>query len=470
MSSSFASPTGEPTPQRAPEGAPGDHAQDIDRRTLLFYALPAIALAMPTIPLYVYLPTFYADTLGLGLVSTGAALLWARVFDVITDPLIGVASDRLVSRWGRRKPWIAAGAIPAAASVISLFNPPDGTGFAYLLGWSLGLYLGWTMVAIPYNAWGAELSREYHERARITGAREAAMILGVLTAGALPAVAAATGGAERDGLAWVSWLAVLIGAPAIGLMLWRVSEQGPSAATRSGRWRELRALLRNGPFARLLSAWFINGLANGLPSVLFLLYLQHCLAAGPVERGALIMTYFLAGILAIPLWLRISRRVGKHRAWCYAMILACLSFVWVPLLGPGDLVPFAVICVLTGMALGADLTLPPALQADVIDYDTLMTGDVRAGLFFALWSMSTKLALAVAVGVAFPLLAAFGFETAGSNSEAALAALAVIYAVIPTVLKIGAIAFVWNHPITLRRQLTIRRRLEQVARRGEGRR
>jgi Na+/melibiose symporter-like transporter len=147
------------------------------------------------------------------------------------------------------------------------------------------------------------------------------------------------------------------------------------------------------------------------------------------------------------------------------MILACAAFVWVPLLAPGDFLLFGLVCVLTGMALGADLALPPAMQADVIDYDTLKSGQRRAGLFFALWSMSTKLALALAVGIAFPALAAFGFETAPDNSPEALLALAVIYAVVPVVLKAGAIALVWNHPITLRRQQTIRRRLDTMARR-----
>lgn len=128
----------------------------IGRRTLLIYALPAFALAMPTIPAYVYLPTFYAETLGLGL--AGAVLLVARGLDVITDPLIGIASDRLPTRWGRRKPWIVAGALLAAVALIQLFQPPDDVGPAHLLVWSVALYFGWTLIAVPYAAWGAELS------------------------------------------------------------------------------------------------------------------------------------------------------------------------------------------------------------------------------------------------------------------------------------------------------------------------
>jgi Na+/melibiose symporter-like transporter len=185
-----------------------------------------------------------------------------------------------------------------------------------------------------------------------------------------------------------------------------------------------------------------------------------------VERGVLILAYFLTAIAGIPLWLRLSRRHGKHRVWCWAMLLACAAFVWVPFLESGAIAAFFVICIVTGFALGADLALPPAMQADVVDYDTLRTGQERAGLFFALWSMSTKLAGAGAVGVAFPLLAAFGFVPGQGNEASALLALAVIYALVPTVLKTSAICLMWSHPITVRRQQIIRRRLDKIAERS----
>lgn len=437
------------------------------RLTIIWYALPAFALAMPTIPLYVYLPTFYAETLGLGLTATGAALLLARAIDVISDPLIGIASDRLRFRSGRRRPWVLLGAVIAGVGLIRLLDPAEGADATYLAIWSVVLFLGWTLIAVPYSAWGAELSGDYAERARITGTREALTIAGVLAAGAAPAIAAGLGGSEADGLAAVGWLAVATGLPAILLLVWRVPDPLPGAASVSIplRLAALEDLRANRPFVRLLSGWFINGLANGLPSVLFPLYVQYGLEAGATMRGVLIMSYFLAGIGAIPLWVWLSRRFGKHRAWCFAMILACAAFIWVPVLGPGDTAAFFVICLVTGMALGADMALPPAMQADVIDLDTFRTGQERAGLFFALWSMSTKLALAASVGVAFPALAAFGFTVGADNTAAALLALAVIYALVPTVLKIIAIGIIWNHPIDQRRQSIIRRRLASRARR-----
>lgn len=442
----------------------------IDRKTLIAYALPALALAMPTIPAYVYLPTFYAETLGLGLATTGAVLLVARMLDVFTDPLVGIISDRFPTRWGRRKPWILLGGVLAALALVQLFQPPPEVTTAHLLVWSVVLYLGWTLVAVPYTAWGAELSDDYDERSRITGAREAAMIVGIIGASSMPAVVTAIGYDQQQGLAAVAWLAIAIGVPSIGFLLRRVREvdRGPARPLASvNMMTASREILRNKPFVRLLSAWFINGLANGLPAVLFLLYLQHGLGAGETAQGALILAYFISGIAAIPLWLRLSSRIGKHRAWCSAMILACLAFVWVPLLGEGDLVAFFVICVLTGMALGADLALPPAMQADVVDLDSLRTGKRRAGVFFALWSMATKLALACAVGLAFPVLDLLGFEAGADNTPAAILALAILYAGVPTVLKVVAIAVTWNHPLTAKRQAVIQKAMNRRFRLSE---
>ncbi|MCG8508798.1 MAG: MFS transporter [Rhodospirillales bacterium] len=431
------------------------------RRQLLLYALPAFALGMPTIPVYVFLPSFYAEEIGVGLAVIGGVLLAARIADVVTDSLVGLLSDKLTSRWGRRKPWMIGGAIAAAAGLLMLFMPPATAGAAYLLIGAVLLYLGWTAVSIPYSAWGAELSPDYSVRSRITGAREGLQILGVLVAASVPALAALVQASRADGLAAIAWLAIALGIPAFWASLSRVAEPKikPSHTKPSFRLAELSSALRNQPFLRLLCAWFANGIANGIPAALFPLYLGHVLKADEAAQGILVFAYFLCGVLAIPGWLALSRRLGKHRSWCAAMIMACAAFIWVPLIPEGGFLPFLIVCVITGAALGADLALPPAMQADVIDFDTLRTGQARAGLFFALWSMGTKLALAVAVGLAFPALQLLGFDAKGANTADALTALAVIYALVPIVFKLCAVAMVWRHPIDERRHRAIIRRL-----------
>jgi Na+/melibiose symporter-like transporter len=398
---------------------------------LLSYALPALVLALPTIPVYIHLPALYGIELGLGLAATGLVLLAARAFDTVTDPLVGALSDRFRLRHGRRKPWIAVGAVIAGLGLYKILNPPAAVDGAYLFGWSMVLYAGWTMVAVPYLAWGAELSADYNERTRITSWREGFMLAGIVGAGAVNAIVAHLGGTERAAVGTMAWVAILL-----GMMV------------------------------RLLSAWFLNGLANGVPAALFFIYLEHGLGAGAGQRSLLVLAYFLAAILAISVWLPLSRRFGKHRVWCWAMAAACIAFAAVPLIPAGGLAAFGAVCVVTGAALGADLVLPPAIQADVVDYDRLRSGRSRAGLQFALWGMSTKLALAVAVGLGLPALEASGFDPVRPDDQG-IRALVVIYALFPVVLKMTAMAVVWNFPLTADRHAVIRRRLFRLAAAGD---
>jgi len=414
---------------------------------LILYALPALPLALPILPAAVLLPAHYAEQVGLGLAATAFALTLARLVDVVTDPLIGILCDR----WGGRKLWIALGAGLAGVALVRVFDPPAGADGAYLLLWSLLLYLGWTLVQIPYQAWGVDLCTDYHGRARLAGAREAAGVAGLVLAGGL-----ALGGLER-----VAWVAVALGAPLIALALIAVPTPAAPAPVPLDR-QALRALLGNRPFRRLLLAWGCNGVATGVPSVLFPFFAGHVLAR-PDAVGWLLLAYFLAAILAVPVWLWLARRIDKHRSWCVAMIGACLAFVPVPWLGAGDVVAFAVICLITGAALGADLALPPAMQADIVDYGALRDrGTHRPAVYFALWTMATKAALALSVAVALPLVGAFGFDPRQDQQPAdALLALAVIYAAVPTVAKACAVALLLGHPLTQRRHAIIRRRLDR---------
>jgi GPH family glycoside/pentoside/hexuronide:cation symporter len=432
---------------------------------LVSYALPAFVVALPTIPVYIVLPSLYGVELGLGLATTGLVLLGARLFDTVSDPLVGALSDQFAFRGNRRKPWIAVGAMVAGLGIYMVLNPPAGVGGVYLLLWSLVLYAGWTMVAVPYMAWGAELSAGYDERTRITAWREGVGLLGLFGAGAITAVATAAGWSERQSVGALAWVAIALGVVAFPLLLYRVPESratGRSPAPVAGQQLKSAAIaLRdNGPFIRLLAAWFLNGLANGIPAALFFLYLEYGLGADQTQRPLFVLVYFAAAVAAIPLWKAVSKRLGKHRAWCWAMAVACAAFITVPWIPQGAFAAFALVCAVTGAALGADLVLPPSIQADVVDYGAFRSGQARAGLLFALWGMSTKLALAVAVGFALPAVEAAGFDPAAPE-DAGIFALSVIYALVPIVIKTTAIMLVWRFPLTSEKHAVIRRALDR---------
>jgi Na+/melibiose symporter-like transporter len=424
----------------------------LPRRVLFWYGLPGLITAIPTIPVFTLLPTFYAEQVGLGLAVTGAVLFAGRLLDLATDPLVGRLADRAGGRDLKRL--VLIGALIGAPALLLLLSPPEGAGWGWLLACSALLYVGWTLVQIPYLTWGAGLSDRYHERTRLTAAREGATLGGILLSASLPAVLGFFLLPEAVRLSLLAWIAVLLGLPAFYWLLTRVPLP-PARAPRSSGWG---GITENRLFLRLLGAWFLNGLANGIPAVLFPLYCAHVLSVDEQTRNLLLALYFGCAVAGIPVWLVLSRRLAKHRAWVVGMLVTCPAFVVAAFLGPGDVWAFAAICVITGLCLGADLALPPAIQADVADWDRLRFRRNRTAGLFGLWSLSTKLALALAAGLALPGLGALGLE-AEQPPELALTALAVTYALIPCLLKLAAVGLMHGLPLTPARQAAVAARL-----------
>lgn len=412
---------------------------------LIAYGLPSLPLAAMLLPLYIYLPTFYVEERGLGLAAVGTVLLLARIWDLVTDPAVGFLSDRIRTRIGRRRPWLMVGAPLLVACAWPLFNPPEGIGPAWLLGWSLAFYLAATMILLPYSAWGAELADDYHERSRVTAWRETFTVVGTLAAASLPAILG--GGTGPTLTAIAIGLTVLM---PLTVFIACVGVPEPPRVERVahiGFKRGLKVLLGNRPAARLVAAYLLNGLGNAVPATIFLLFVGNVLQASD-WAGPLLVIYFACGMAAIPLWLKLSKRYGKHRVWSGAMLFACAVFFFVPFLGPGDVAIFAAICVLSGAAIGADLILPPSIQADVIDIDRAATGQERAGLYFGIWAIATKLATALAVGLAFPLLDLSGFDATADNTQGALFTLAALYAWAPVAFKLAAVSLMMRFELT----------------------
>ncbi len=426
----------------------------VGRPVLLYYGLPGLVTAIPTIPIFTLLPTFYAQEVGLGLAVTGAVLFAGRALDLVTDPLVGRLADRGGGRDIGRL--VLLGALLGAPALVLLMSPPEGAGAVWLLVTSALLLLGWTLVQIPYLTWGARLSAGYHERTRLTSSREGATLVGILLSASLPAALGFLGLDEAFRMALLGWVTVAIGLPTFYLLLSRVPR--PVALPRTdASWR---GITENRLFVRLLGAWFLNGLANGIPAVLFPLYCTYVLAVDDQTRNLLLALYFGCAVAGIPLWLVLSRTLSKHRAWALAMVVTCPAFAAAALLGPGDAGIFALICLVTGLCLGADLALPPAIQADVADWDRLRFRRNRTAGLFSLWNMSAKLALALAAGLTLPALAGLGLEEA-QPTKTALTALAVTYALIPCGLKLAAVALMRDLPLTPARQAAVAARLQR---------
>lgn len=406
-------------------------------RAILAYGALGLPLAFAALPIYVHVPKLYVDHLGLPITAVGATLLVVRVLDGVTDPLIGWANDR----WLARKRWVGFALPWLAIGMLALLAPPASAGLGWLAGALALVTFAWSAASIAYHAWGAELAVETHVRTRVSASREGFALVGVMLAAALPGMLADDEPAGLRALAW-SFVPVLVLCAlctlSFGLRSPACAPSGPAAGVFTG----LRAALAVRAFRRLLLVFAANGIAAAIPSVTVLFYVSDVLRA-PAQSGLFLVLYFAAAAASLPLWVAIARRCGKRRAWAAAMVLAMTAFLWAATLGAGDLVAFALICIVSGAALGADLAVPPAMLADLLARDRAADGQVSAGASagacFGWWAFVTKANLALAAGLALPLLGWLGY-TPGTDAAGPLAALAMVYAVLPVVLKAGALA------------------------------
>jgi Na+/melibiose symporter-like transporter len=403
---------------------------------LAAYGALGLPLAMAALPLYVHLPKLYAGDLGLPLALVGAILLVTRLADAISDPVLGWLADR----WPRRERFVAAALPLLALGMLALLHPPGSGLAAWLAGGLVVTYLGFSMASIAYQAWGAQLSDDVHERTRITAAREFFTLAGVVVAAAAPAL---LGGENAAGLARFSWIFAGLLALCAAVTLAFAPRPHRPARAAGGFRQALAAPLANPGFRHLLAVFVLSGVAAAVPSTLVLFFIADVLQA-PHLSGLFLVLYFVAGAAGIPLWVRLSRRIGKRPAWLAGMLLAVVAFVWAYALGPGDVVAFGAICVLSGVALGADLALPASILADVIDRDRRGAGESSAGSYFGIWNLATKANLAIAAGIALPALAALGYAP---GEAGAARALAFVYCVLPCVLKLGSAAVLWLVPV-----------------------
>jgi len=416
------------------------------RQVIGYGALNTVA-ALPIIPIAVLLPSWYAANTTLGLLAIGSGLTMARLVDFFSDPLVGILVDRsTLGRW-RYKPWIMAGTAAACVALFALATPPVGVGIGHIVLWAVVLFTGWTMIMVPYTAWGAELAVDPDDRSRLTASREVAGIIGIIAALSVPALLA-----EGDNMLLViACTASILAFPALAICFSLVRDlpAGSLGAEPVVRFHDLLSLLRFRPMGRTMLFWVLNSIANSLPAVLFPIIVTGYFGLEDKRLYQLLLIYFGSAIALTPLWLLLAKRLGKLAAWRLALTISLLAFLPVLLLRPDQVSWFVVICIFTGGTLAADLALPPSIQADVLESDRELTGSRRSGAAFALWSMATKLALAAAVGGAFIGLHFFGVEVADGIDQAESLPLLVLYVAIPVLLKLAVVVMSRRSPFDL---------------------
>lgn len=418
--------------------------------TLMSYGLAEMPVYLSTVPILIFVPILYSTKFGLDIAAIGAVLMASRLLDVVTDPVIGWLSDRTRTRFGRRKPWIAAGTPLLMLGVYKVFLPSgDVTHWSMFLWLSL-LWLGWTMINIPYYSWGAELSDDYVERTRVTGWRTGFGLVGNMSSVLLPTGAIFVfgfGHSAGEALQIAGTLAIFLLPLCIGLSLRRVPDTPPRVPAAIPILKGLRIMWGNGPFKRLLFAFMLTGTASSIQTPTFMYFVQDVIEQ-PEWATPVIAFHFVVNIVALPFWVWLASKIDKHKTWMMAVGLMIGALPCYMLLGSGDIGWLALILLVVGIAIGNFGAVSTSMKADVIDLDALRSGEDRAGVFFAIWSLGTKFIAAFGAFIALGLLSLSGYTSQGDNTPQALIGLRATYSLLPVVFYIAALLLLIRYPIT----------------------
>ena len=384
------------------------------------YALFAGMLAAAGLPVYIHAPKVYADVHGVSLAALGTVLFALRLIDVVQDPALGWLAAR-TGRWRGLAVGVAAAAI--AGGMVGLFavTPPIAplVWFAVMLTLVFSAF-SFLTICMYAEGVGAADRLQGAGHLRLARWRETGALLGICAAATAPTLLGGYAGFALAfaGLVLVAWAAMAD--------QWRGG--GETAPTG------FATVLRDGRARQLLAVALVNAAPVAVTSTLFLFFVESRLAA-PGWEGPYLVLFFLSAACAAPLWSALAERFGAKRMLLLAMGISIAAFGWAITLGAGDLVAFAVICVVSGAATGADMTLLPALFARRMA--VIAPGGAEG---FGLWAFVSKFTLALAAVAVLPTLEAGGFRAGAENDADALWLLALIYGGVPCLLKLGAIA------------------------------
>ncbi len=406
-------------------------------------AAPLLALGLPTI---MFLPQYYIRDLG---IEAGAAIFAAaRILDVFIDPMIGGWQDRTVTKWGRRRFWLAL-SCPVLMLLVwwAFLGLTPTSGFIAAAIAALALFSGFASMMIAHLGWAGELIPTYHGRTRVLGVVQLVSLVGQVGVLGIAAYVQSQGATGADVVAAMGWFLIIALPITTAIALLVVPERQLPPQTHLSLRKAMGTVWRNTFARRVLTVDLLLGIAQGVAGTLFVFYFEFVLGFER-ESNLLLFVYFIAGLLGVPAWMYASRAWGKHRALQGAFVWTALTTLLIPLMPPGNFPMVAVFMGLAGLAQGGGILLTRALMADVVDADELETGSRRSGLYFGLMLTTSKIAI-VSGPAALAALQLIGFQPTlgGENTDGMLFALGAMFVLGPAIAVLVGTWLLQNYPL-----------------------
>lgn len=417
--------------------ADGSH---VSNKTLFYFAIPTVAWGFMFCLVNLYYLKFATDILLLSPALIGTIFGISRLWDAVSDPLVGYWSDRTVLKMGRRRPWIAACAIPTALTYLMLFIPNTNLSTFGLTIWVtvgiVGFYSASTLYYVPQMALGAELTDDHHGRNRVFASRHAGWIAGyIIGIGGMGLILTAEA-QGLDAVLKITTAQALIIAPIAALLLllsaWGLRERKEFATKGSHKpFQSIKDVFKNKHARPPLIAYFFDNIGFGFTSVLTIYvadYVLHDALAAP----KFLLAFLLPSLLFTPIWMPLARRFGKKNIWSSAMYLSGFSIGGMFFLGQGDDILLMSLGFLAGIANGAGHVIGPSILSDTVDYDELQTGERKEGAYFAAWNFTWKTAVGFTVILVGWLLTLSGFQPNVEQTPLAFITLKVMFSIFPS--------------------------------------
>ena len=416
----------------------------ITKLDLFYYSFPAVFSAFAGIPLYVYAPEYYNANYGVSLSYLGLSLLALRAIDAAQDPFIGMLSDKY-SRY--RYAIILLASIILVISFTSLFQPSISAVKIWFFIAMLVATSAYSIITINLNTYGGLWTEDKEQQIKITTSRESFSLIGLLVAVSIPAILMSKMNGSDTFLIMSGVLFILMILSMISLATW---------CKRNSSYEHNKLYKFDTKFIRTLSAetryffkiYFVSMLASAIPSVLVIFFIKYRLNATNYT-GLFLFLYFISGAIGMIFWYYLSNKLGKEKAWACSMLIATMSFVWAFFLREGDLVQYAIICAISGIAFSADLAIPPSILADQMHKQNL---EDNATLLFGILAFLAKLSLGISSAIVMFILDIAGFQSSVLNGGDTLLLLSFLYSLVPCAIKLVSYAMI-NHSISLNKEV-----------------
>ena len=440
----------------------------LDTATKIAYGIGNLGLQGVVSLVSFFLLFYYTDVALVPTAVATGALLLAKIWDIVNDPLFGWLSDRTRSRYGRRRVYLIFGALPLAAVTYLLFSLPKGlegtAAFVAVLLSFIFFDTLLTLVSVPYSAMSAELTHDYDERTSLVTYSSVGAVFGFLLGGAVAPMIFGAAENLQQGFRTVGAIFGVLAGLSVAVVAWRVRPQnaGRERPTTLPVLEAITVTARNRPFVSLILAFGLVRFGFTMISTALTYFVVRRLLMDEKSVSLILGLMIVVVAVFIPFWRRVALRSSKSYAYAMGLLVTAAGMAAIFLIGEGQFGFMLLLTVLVGFGISSHWVMPWAMLPDVVEYDQLETGQRREGMYFGVYGLVDKVFRTLGLVVVGWILALFGYQGGEAASESAVLGIRLATGPIPALFLLAATPILFRYPVTRASHAAVRRKLGEI--------